>query len=335
MDTCFYNPLPLFRVCPMKNAMSHHTPSIDFDLRQLEIFRKVVDLKSFSRAAKEVFRAQASVSERIATLENMVGTRLLNRLGREVVPTKAGELLYKHAVLLLEMKRTASLEMESFLGIKRGEIHLGGSTIPGEYILPNVIGRFCRQYPSLSVTLTVADTGGIENRVLTGDLELGVVGSKGSERSLIHHELWEDELVLAVPAKHRWAAKSEISTEELCEEPFIFREPGSGTFKILDDYLRSAGTKGLTALKPVAWFGTSTAIKEGIKGGLGVSILSSRALDTELRTGILKTLKVRDLPMSRSFYLIRDRRRIASPLCQALIDFLFATSGKKETRNDL
>jgi len=312
----------------MRNTKSHHTPSIDFDLRQLEIFRKVVDLKSFSKAAKEVFRAQASVSERIATLENMVGTRLLNRLGREVVPTKAGELLYKHAVLLLEMKRTASLEMESFLGIKRGEIHLGGSTIPGEYILPNVIGQFCRQYPSLSVTLTVADTGGIENRVLTGDLELGVVGSKSSERSLILHELWKDELVLAVPAKHRWAEKSEISTEELGEEPFIFREPGSGTFKILDGYLRSAGTKGLTALKPVAWFGTSTAIKEGIKGGLGVSILSSRALDTELRTGILKALKVRNLPMSRRFYLIRDRRRIASPLCQALIDFLFATREK-------
>ena len=315
--------------------MSHHTPSIDFDLRQLEIFRKVVDLKSFSRAAKEVFRAQASVSERIATLENMVGTRLLNRLGREVVPTKAGELLYKHAVLLLEMKRTASLELESFIGIKRGEIHLGGSTIPGEYILPNVIGQFCRQYPALSITLTVGDTGSIENRVLTGHLELGVVGSKGSQQSLIHHELWKDELVLAVPAKHRWAEKSEISTKELCKEPFIFREPGSGTFKILDDYLRSAGTKGLTALKPVAWFGTSTAIKEGIKGGLGVSILSSRALDTELRTGILKALKVRNLPMTRSFYLIRDRRRTPSPLCQALIDFLFAISEKQENRNDV
>ena len=304
------------------------TPSIDFDLRQLEIFRKVVDLKSFSKAAKEVFRAQASVSERIATLENMVGAKLLNRLGREVVPTKAGELLYKHAVLLLEMKRTASLEMESFLGIKRGEIHLGGSTIPGEYILPNVIGQFCRQYPSLSVTLTVGDTGGIEKRVLAGDLELGVVGSKGSEQNLILHELWKDELVLAVPAKHRWAENSEVSTEELCEEPFIFREPGSGTFKILDDYLRSAGAKGLTDLKPVAWFGTSTAIKEGIKGGLGVSILSSRALDTELKTGILKALRVRNLPMPRSFYLIRDRRRIPSPLSQALIDFLFATREK-------
>ncbi len=315
--------------------MSHQTPSIDFDLRQLEIFRKVVDLKSFSKAADAVFLAQASVSERIATLENMVGTRLLDRLGREVVPTKAGEVLYKHAVLLLEMKRTASLEMADFLGIKKGDIRLGGSTIPGEYILPKVIGRFCREYPSLSVTLTVGDTGDIQCRVLTGQLELGVVGSKGSEKRLIQHELWRDELVLAVPAGHRWAEKREISVDALSEEPFIFRESGSGTFKIFDAYLRAAGSTGLNALRPVACFGTSTAIKEGIKGGLGVSILSSRAVDTELKTGILKALRIQGLPMYRNFFLIRDRRRIVSPLCQALIDFLLATSRREENDHDI
>jgi len=310
--------------------MSHQTPSIDFDLRQLEIFRKVVDLKSFSKAADAVFLAQASVSERISTLEKMVGTRLLDRLGREVVPTKAGELLYKHAVLLLEMRRTASLEMADFLGIRRGEIRLGGSTIPGEYILPKVIGRFCRGYPSLWVTLAVGDTLNIESRVLAGDLELGVVGSKGSHKGLIQHELWKDELVLTIPAGHRWSEKREVPVEALCEEPFIFREPGSGTFKILDGYLQSAGSSGLSALKPVACFGTSTAIKEGIKGGLGVSVLSSRAVNTELETGILKALRIQGLSMYRNFFLIRDRRRIVSPLCQALIDFLLTTSRKEK-----
>ncbi|MBW2096390.1 MAG: LysR family transcriptional regulator [Deltaproteobacteria bacterium] len=86
----------------MKKKSSGQIPSIDFDLRQLEIFRKVVELESFSKAAEAVSLAQASVSERIATLENMVGTRLLDRLGRQVVPTRAGELLYKHALLLLD-----------------------------------------------------------------------------------------------------------------------------------------------------------------------------------------------------------------------------------------
>jgi DNA-binding transcriptional LysR family regulator len=221
----------------IKKPISHQIPSIDFDLRQLEIFRKVVDLGSFSKAADSVFLAQASVSERIATLENMVGTRLLDRLGRQVVPTKAGELLYKHAILLLDMKRTASLEMQEFLGVRRGEIQMGASTIPGEYILPGVIGLFRKKYPSISVALTIADTVDIHGRVLEGDFELGVVGSRVAHNALIYHELWEDELVLAVPAKHPWAKKKSVSLAELCEEPFIMREVGSGTLKIMEEYL--------------------------------------------------------------------------------------------------
>lgn len=310
----------------MKKTISPKIPPIDFDLRQLEIFRNVVELKSFSKAADVVFLAQASVSERIATLESMVGTRLLDRLGRQVVPTRAGQLLYKHAVLLLEMRKTASLEMQDFLGMKRGEVHIGGSTIPGEYILPKVIGRFREKYPLVSISLTIANTREIEGRVLDGNLELGVVGSKSSNRSLIQHELWKDELVLAVPAKHRLAEKDEILLKDIYKEPFILREAGSGTLKIMEDYLKISGSMDVDSLNVMARFGTSTAVKEGIKAGLGVSILSSRAIDTELKTGILKALKIKDLSMFRSFYLIRDRRKIASPLCQAMLDFLFAIS---------
>ncbi|MBW1768093.1 MAG: LysR family transcriptional regulator [Deltaproteobacteria bacterium] len=300
--------------------------SIDFDLRQLEIFKKVVELGSFSKAANVVFLAQASVSERIATLEKAVGTKLLDRLGRQVVPTKAGELLYKHAVLLLGMKRTACLEMQDYLGIKQGEILIGGSTIPGEYILPKVIGRFRKKFPLVTVMLTIADSSEIEGRVLSNDFELGIVGSASSHRSLIHHELWKDELVLAVPAGHRMAKKDKVSIEELSGEPFILREIGSGTLRIMEDYLQTAGYKGVDSLHVVARLGTSTAVKEGIKSGLGISILSSRALDTELKTGIIKSLRVKGLSMSRRFYLIRDKRRIASPICQAMFNFLLDSS---------
>ncbi len=310
----------------MEKPASRKIPTIDFDLRQLEIFRKIVELRSFSKAAKAVFLAQASVSERIATLESAVGTRLLDRLGRQVVPTKAGELLYKHCLLLLEMKETASLEMQDFLGMKGGVIHIGGSTIPGEYILPKLIGRFREEHPLVTVMLTIADTSEIEHHIFEGELELGVVGSKGSHRQVVHHELWEDKLVLAVPAGHRWAEREEILVDELKNEPFILREVGSGTLKIMEDYLNVSGSKGIDSFQVVARLGTSTAVKEGVKAGLGVSILSMRALDTELKTGILKALKVKGLPMSRRFYLIRDRRRVASPLCKAMFEFLLAAS---------
>lgn len=313
----------------MKKTDPSRITHIDFDLQQLKIFKKVVDLKSFSKAAEAVFRAQASVSERIASLENQIGTKLLDRLGREIVPTRAGELLYKHAVLLLDMKRKACLEMQSFLGLKGGEIRMGGSTIPGEYILPKVISRFREKYPHTSVSLTVASSGEIERRVLEGDFELGVVGSKGTRKNIHSYRIWRDELVLAVPEGHPWAKRKTVPPQALFDEPFILRETGSGTLSIMEKYLRGTGLKDMDALQVVARFGTSTAVKEGIKAGLGISILSSRALDSELKTGVLKALRLKGIYMSRNFYLIRDRRRIASPICQTIIEYLLASSDEK------
>jgi DNA-binding transcriptional LysR family regulator len=310
----------------IKKASRQPESQIDFDLRQLEIFQKVVELGSFSKAGEAVHLAQASVSERVANLENAVGARLLDRLGREVVPTKLGELLYERALCLLEMKRRVSMELEDFLGVRKGTIHLGCSTIPGEYILPNLIGRFGEKYPHVTVFLTIGDSYEIETRVLEGRFELGVIGSKSSSKSLILHELWRDELVLAVPAFHPWAGRKTVTLKELSKEPYIAREPGSGTLQSVEAFLQDAGVGGIDSFHVVARFGTSTAVKEGIKTGLGVSILSSLALDTEIKAGILKPLRVKDLVMSRRFYLIKDRRRTASPLCKAFVDFLLASS---------
>jgi DNA-binding transcriptional LysR family regulator len=299
--------------------------NIDFSFRELVIFCKVVELESFSKAAEAVFLAQASVSERIASLEKKIGIRLLDRLGRKVIPTAAGELLHKHATLILEMKETAQLEIESFLGLEQGEISMGGSTIPGEYILPDLISRFNQKYPHLSVRLTIADSSEIENRVLVGELEIGIIGSKSPHANLICQKLWADELVLAVPAGHPWARRKSVSVEELRKTPFILREEGSGTLKILESYLRESVEDGTNALQVSARFGSSTAVKEGIKSGLGLSILSSRAIDTEVNAGLLKALKVKGLSMSRNFFLIRNKLRIASPSCKAMLDFLLTT----------
>jgi DNA-binding transcriptional LysR family regulator len=304
--------------------------TIDFSFRELEIFCKVVELESFSKAAEAVFLVQASVSERVASLEKKIGARLLDRLGRKVIPTAAGELLHKHATLLLEMKETAQLEIESFLGLEQGEISMGGSTIPGEYILPGLISRFNKKYPCLSVKLTIADSREIENRVLEGKLEIGVIGSKSLYANLLCQKLWKDELVLAVPVGHPWARRKTISQQELRKTPFILREEGSGTLKILEAYLRESGEDGTNALQVSARFGSSTAVKEGIKSGLGLSILSARAIDTEVKSGVLKALRIRGLSMSRNFFLIRNKLRIASPSSKAMLDFLLTTADKQE-----
>jgi len=311
-------------------AQGEKMPTVDFSFRELEIFCKVVELENFSKAAKAVFLVQASVSERIASLEKKIGTRLLDRLGRKVIPTAAGELLHKHATLLLEMKETAQLEMENFLGLKQGEVSMGGSTIPGEYILPALISRFNKKYPYLSVQLKISDSSNIEKRILKGQLELGVIGSKSTHPNIISQQLWEDELVLAVPANHPFARRKSVSLKELRETPFILREEGSGTLKILEDYLRDSGENGTSAFQLTSRFGSSTAVKEGIKSGLGLSILSKRAIETEVKAGLLKALKIKGLSISRNFYMIRNKLRIASPSCQAMLDYLLATAVEKK-----
>jgi DNA-binding transcriptional LysR family regulator len=310
----------------MKKIFTPSTATVDFDLRQIEVFLKVVELGSFSKAGEAVHLAQASVSERIATLESMVGAKLLDRMGRTVTPTKAGELLCQHAQRLLEAKKAACLEMQDFLGVRQGDISIGGSTIPGEYILPKVVGWFSKQYPGITVTLSVADSEEIESRVLEGEFELGVIGRKSSNKHLETHELWKDELVLALPSTHRLAGKKEVSLQEVVQEPFISRELGSGTLRSMEPYLQGAGLKGIESLHVVARLGTSTAVKEGIKAGLGISILSAVAIETELKAGVLKAIRLKDNPMFRYFYLIRDKRRTASPLSRSLMDFLITTS---------
>ncbi|MCF8104023.1 MAG: LysR family transcriptional regulator [Desulfohalobiaceae bacterium] len=293
----------------------------DFDFRQLEVFCKVVDLGSFSKAAKEVYLAQATVSERIANLEKRVGVRLLDRLGRKISPTRAGEIFYRQAGKLLEMKKLARMEMEEYLGLQKGVVKIGGSTIPGEYILPRLLGKFQEEHPQVSIDLTVADSREIEALVSAGGLEIGVIGYQDVAPGLDRYELWEDELVLVVPGNHPWAGLESVSWPELARQPFIVRERGSGTLKIMEEYLTRAGISSLEELSVAARLGSSTAVKEGIKAGLGVSILSVRAVSTEVRLGLLKAIRLTGPRLTRHFHLIQDNRRSASPLCRALLDF--------------
>ncbi len=305
---------------------------IDFDLRQLEVFCKVVEMESFSRAATEVHLAQASVSERVANLERLMGTRLLDRLGRQVVPTRAGKRLYHQALPLLEMKRSVCLDMEAFLGVRQGDIRMGGSTIPGEYLLPSFLGRFHALYPLVGVRLEIADTGMIQEGVLNGRFELGVVGSPSRDRRLLQEPLWEDELVITVPAGHPWAGRETVSFEEVVEEPFILREEGSGTQRSLEEQFPPSRGRGIHALRVSARLGTSTAVKEGVKSGLGAAFLSHHAVVTELEQGVLVILRLEGNRMTRRFHLIRDGRRTASPLCEAMSDFLIETAREGRAR---
>ena len=291
------------------------------DLWQLRIFCKVVEHKSFSQAGRAIHLSQPTISSHIQALEQHYGCRLIDRLAREALPTTAGDILYRYAKRLLTLKDETEAAMAAHLGSVRGRLRVGGSTIPGTYILPVLIGGFTREHEQITVSLEIADSSEIIERVLGGDLELGIVGARSRDRNAVQERLIEDEMRLIVPAGHRWAARRQVTIEQLAGEPFIAREQGSGTLAALNAGLQQAGTH-LRQLRVVAEMGSTTAVIQSIKSGVGVSILSPIAVREELASGTLKGLSVEALTLKRAFFLTRHRQRSASPLGTAFSQYL-------------
>ncbi|HET8578793.1 MAG TPA: selenium metabolism-associated LysR family transcriptional regulator [Methylomirabilota bacterium] len=293
------------------------------DLRQLEIFVKVAELGSFSKAAEALYLTQPTVSEHIRTLEDDLGLRLLDRLGRGAAVTKAGELLLGYAKRMLALQREARQAMDGFQGKLSGELLVGGSTIPGEYILPALIGRFKEKYPEISITLLIGDSQAVMDWVLEGRAELGVVGARLSQRGLEYRELMPDEVVVVVPVGHPWNGRKQVTLDELRAEPLLIRERGSGTRVALETALAEAGTE-LGAFRIVGEMGSTQAIKQAVKAGVGVSLLSKRAVEEECRSGVVWCLRVKDLKVARAFYLVTHKDRSRSPLAEAFRAFVEA-----------
>jgi len=291
------------------------------DLWQLNILCKVIELKSFSKAGKSVHLSQPTISSHIKDLEDHFNCRLIDRTSKEAVPTKAGELLYDYAKRMLSLRDETETALAEYNGKMRGRLVIGGSTIPGTYLMPQLIGDFKSRYPDVIVSLVIGDTDHIIESILNGSLELGIVGAKAETRKLVQTKFIEDEMRLIVPKGHRWDDQKRVSLKRLLSEPFILREHGSGTLKSLHQSLLDRG-HGIEDLNAVAELGSTQAICQGIKTGAGVSIISMLAVAEDLQAGKLNALEVDGLDLKRNFYLTRHRYRSPSPLAVAFGRFL-------------
>jgi len=296
------------------------------DLRRLEIFAKVAELGSFSRAAEALFLTQPTISEHIRALEDELGVQLLDRLGRGAAPTRAGELMLGYARRMLALSREARQALDQFQGRLSGQLVVGGSTIPGEYLLPAMIGQFKAKYPDISISLLIGGSRQVSAWVEDGRAEVGVVGARPNLRTLVSRELMPDELVVVLPAEHPWAGRKSVTLVDLKREPLIVREQGSGSREALEHALGEANVD-LTAFRVVGEMGSTQAIKQAVKAGVGVSLLSRRAVEEECRAGSLWGLRVKDLKITRAFYLATHRERSRSPLAEAFRVFVEAEAG--------
>ncbi len=294
---------------------------VSMDFRRLEVFQKVYELKSFSRAGQELLLAQPTISEHIRLLEADLGLVLFDRRGKEVVPTRAACLLYDYAVRLGTLRQETLRAMQQFLNKDRGELLVGGSNIPGQYLLPGILGKFKIQYPQIRVRLWIDDTKNMVEKLLAGAVELAVVGAAVDQDRVNSRLLTRDELVCIRPVNAPGDGRGALGPEDLRSAPFIMREAGSGTRKTIEEALETIGLKPEN-LKVMAEMGSNEAIRQAVKAGVGISILSRRAVAEDLEAGTIREMKIKKFPLFRNFYLITPKQRTLSPLAQEFAEFL-------------
>ena len=284
------------------------------------LFHAVAEAGSITGAAQRLHVSQPAVSKQIGELEAVLGMRLLDRLPRGVRLTHAGRLLAEYARRLDALEGEAARALEEFRGLRRGRLTVGASTTIAAYLLPQAFGEFHRQYPDIELQLEIANTRDIQRCLMDGVIEVGLTEGVIEAEDLDSQVFHQDELVAIAPPGHSLLRKKHVVARELCREPFILREEGSGTRVVVERALEARGL----SVKPVLSLASTEAIIHSVVAGLGIAIVSRLAIGLELKFGSLTIIPVKDLVIRRPLHLQRLRGRDQSLVMQRFLSILAA-----------
>jgi DNA-binding transcriptional LysR family regulator len=301
------------------------------DIHRLRVFLAVCEAGSFSQAASRIHLSQPTVSGHIKTLEEHLGTPLFNRRGKKVILTKAGQMLHPRARQIVSIAESMERQMAMFLGLKKGRLEIGGSNVPGQYILPGLISRFKEGKEGIQIRVRIGDTLSISDLVANGDIETGIVGAVIPNRELDFTPCFSDELVAAVPRGHPMATARDIDPAELAKEPFIIREKGSGTRKTMEKILEQYDLPPLSSFNIVAELGSAEAIRQAVKAGAGCAIISRRVIHDDIVHGAVSSPAIKGMKINRRFHLVTRKQGLLSPLAENFRNFLLSMEEKNIT----
>lgn len=289
-------------------------------IRQLEVFVALYDQRSFTKAARFLGLSQSTVSGHMADLERRLGLRLVSRSRTGIEPTAAGEALLPPARQVLNSERHARMAVAELTGLLRGSLVIGGSTIPADYVIPSVLGRFHDEHPGVKLLMRAGDTQEIVDLVASGEVDVGIIGAPPLAKGLSSFTLGEDRLVLIVPPAHEFAERKSVSLKDVAGQRIVGREEGSGTQRTILEALAQAGLDD--DLEIVCRVGSTSAVKACVRAGLGVSFVSELAIADEAKAGTVALVPVRGFTVQRSFHVVHRDIAEMSPAGRALIGLL-------------
>jgi LysR family transcriptional regulator, low CO2-responsive transcriptional regulator len=286
-------------------------------LHQLKVFEAVARHSSFTRAAEELFLTQPTVSMQVKQLAKAVGLPLFEQVGKRLYLTEAGKGLYTTCREIFERISQFEIAIADLKGLKQGTLRLSVVTT-AKYVIPRLLGPFCRSYPGIDVSLTVTNHERVIDNLLDNRDDLYILSQPPSDLDVKVSPFLENPLVVLAWRDHPLAQEKNISLKRLAEEPFIMREPGSGTRKAVQSLFEE---KGLD-LKVKLDLGSNEAIKQAIAGGLGISVLSLHTVALEGPNSQLTVLDVENFPIQHHWYVVNPAGKQLSVIAQAFYNYL-------------
>jgi len=292
-------------------------------LPHLGTFAVAAELSSFTGAARALGLTQAAVSQRIQLLERTLRRSLFNRRGGRVALTEAGKRLYDYARKIDDLHREARTVISGAESPMAGELEIAASSVPGEHLLPSLLSGFGRKYPHLRVRAAVSDSLAVIGQVERGEVSIGLVGRKVPQPHLEYRLLASDRMVLVVPHRHPLVSKRAVTVDQLAKFPLVLRESGSGLRHCFEKALERAGSS-LHHFQVVLELGSNEAIREAVRQGVGIAILSAYAAHKEREAGRLATLSLKDIPCDREMFVVQDQRRVLPLPARMFLGYLEA-----------
>lgn len=293
------------------------------DIRQIETFVEVVRLESFSKAAEKLFITQPTVSNHITALEKEVGSELIDRSGRLFRITPTGQILYEHAEKIIDQINNAKYEIDAYDQGLQGKISILSSSIPREYILPDLIKSFLEEHPKISFSLQGSDSKEAIKRILTYENDFAIVGKMNDNPKLDFVKLVKDSSVLIVPNDKFENLKNgdTVKFEDILDESFILREYGSASLETIINAIYQS-SKDARKLRIVGTCDDNEAIKSLVSKGVGLSFMNKIAIERDIKEKRFKYLNIKGVDFSRDFYFLYHREKPLSPLGKRFKEFV-------------
>ena len=287
------------------------------NFRKLEIFYETALCLNMTKVAKKMYISQPSISQSIHELEEEVGAKLFDRIGKKLYLTNEGSLFLNYTRRILNLYEEGINALSEYNNNSKGKITIGASTTIGIYILPEIIKAFSEKYPDIEISIIIENTANIKSLILENKVDFAYVEGEIKSEEINKEKIWEDELVFICGNSHRWHNIDVVKAEDLSREKLIMREYGSGSREIIEYYLKSKKIDYNIFLE----LGNTEAIKRTVAANLGIGCISEKCIEENIKQGNLNCFRLEERKIKRDLLLITHKDKFISNNMNEFISF--------------